>query len=245
MKKVLIFICVCLCLSCKKDTPAPCKFCDFKPYTRTFSIKGQLFDHCSGLPVANKKMQGFSLAKSDTSGSQTVITGQNGQFDINYSILYTDPISIPPSAGTPFGIRIADDSLLFLIPPAKNFTNLILNLRDSIKCTINTIVAPNSRVFTNSDTLVYYFEGTPNSPTLGINTKSFKKAGPFTKNSIGVVNSPLKIININDDGQYNVVFVWDIITATGYSNSSADKALSSKIPCVMRNDSVLLTLSRN
>jgi hypothetical protein len=244
MKKVLIFIGLCLCLSCKKDTTPPCKFCDFKPYTRTFSIKGQLLDNCSGLPAANKKLQGFSFSKSDTSGSQTAITGQNGQFDINYSILYTDPIGIPPSAGTPFGIRIADDSLLFLIPPAKNFTNLILNLKDSIKCTINTIVAPNSRVFTNLDTLIYYFEGSPNSPTLGINTKSFKKAGPFTKGSIGVVNSPLKIININDNGQYDVRFSWQIATAAGSSNSSADVALSSKIPCLMRNDSVLITLSR-
>jgi hypothetical protein len=245
MKRVVIFICFCLCLSCKKEqSVGKCVGCDFKPYTEKFTIKGQLFDKCAGQPAANKRLQGFLLNKSDNADTLTVTSNANGQFEMTYSYTFNAYTRPPINALPPFAIRLVEDSALFYISPTTNFPNLTLNLKDSIRCTINTDIAPNSRAFTNLDTLVYYFEGVPNTPTLGITTKSFKKAGPFTKGSIGVVNSPLKIIRINDDGRYNVVFVWDIITPTSYSNSSADKALASKVPCLMRNDSVLLTLLR-
>jgi hypothetical protein len=245
MKKVIIFVCFCLFLSCKKEQPiAKCLGCGFKPYTEKFTIKGQLLDKCAGQPAANKRIQGFLLSKSDNADTLTVTSNANGQFEMTYSYTFNTYFRAPINTMPPFAIRLVEDSTLFYISPITNFPNLTLTLKDSIKCTINTDIAPNSRVFTNLDTLIYYFEGTPSFPTLGINTKSFKKAGPFTKGSIGVVNSALKIIKINDDGRYNVGFAWDIITATGYSNSSADKALSSKIPCLMRNDSVLLTLLR-
>jgi hypothetical protein len=243
MKNTLMLICIMSLLACKKDPP-PCKGCniDTSPKTLSFTINGQILDKCSGTPITNKKIEWF-LDKGSQSLPQSKMIGQDGKFEITYSDIFAFNQPVNSSTTSLLSIRIPEDSILFVLPATINFSNLILILNDSINCKINVEFTANSRPFTTLDTLLYSFEGAPNS-YIGnkFNTKYYRKAGPFSNDSIGVIKDRIKVFYLDETGKTFTKCSWVFVSQFGTTFSSSFTSKTSKLPCEIRNDSVLIKL---
>ena len=243
MKNTLFFVLLTLC-ACTKEEYQKCPSCnvDTSPKTLTFTVNGQLLDKCSGLPVANKKIEWFQMKNSQNT-PPSMILGQDGKFTITYSDVFVFAQPINPNSTSPFVIRVSEDSMLFVLPATINYSNLLLNLKDSINCKVNVEFAPDSRQFTSSDTIVYTFEGVSNFYNwMYDGTRKFKKAGPIENETIGTFKDRIKVVYIDEKGKPYVQCTWVIASKQTITSSPSFVANTSKMPCEIGNDSVIIKL---
>jgi hypothetical protein len=245
MKNILLFICLIFCYACKKDTPQKCPFCnvDTNPRTLSFTVSGQFLDKCLGKPLQNKKIEWF-MSHGDQSKIQSSTLSQDGKFNISYSEIFAFAQPVNPSTTAPFVIRIPEDSVIFVLPATINFSNLVLNIKDTINCKVNVEFTSDSRPFTASDTLIYSFEGISNTYFGYENkdNKNYRKTGPLTNQTIETINERIKVIYLDETGKPFVNCLWVISSVNSRITSSSFIAKTTKKPCEIKNDSVVIKL---
>jgi hypothetical protein len=245
MKNTILFICFIFCLSCRKEPPQKCPFCnvDTSSKTLSFTVSGQFLDKCSGQPLSNKRIEWF-VSHGDQSVIKSSSLSQDGKYNISYSEIFAFAQPVNSTTTAPFIIRIPEDSITFVLPATINFSNLVLSIKDTINCKVIVELAPDSRPFTASDTLIYSFEGISNT-YFGYeskDTKNYRKTGPFTNQAIENINERTKVIYLDEKGKPFFNCLWVISSANSRVTSSSFVAKTTKQPCELKKDSVVIKL---
>jgi hypothetical protein len=241
---ILFFFVFASIYACKKEDPNfGCHGCgiDTSPKVLSFKVKGKLFQDCSFTPAANKRLQGIFMKTSDTTGIETITTGIDGSFDFTYSDTFVYGRPVTPQTTPPFGIRVIDDGVLFVVTPTYNFTNLKLVLKDSIHYNIIGQLAPTTLDLDNFDTLFYSpHKHNYNYAEYGVSTQIFKKAGPFINGTIDSLSTVPKVIMVDENGKPQIDFSMYIKRSNGSVTDFYNAEALTKEACRSQWDSVIL-----
>ena len=241
MKKILLIFCVFQCLSCKKDAPIA-KGGSSVSSTVSFTIKGQLIEDCSSKNAPNRHLEYVLWKQLDSVKTTTV--GQDGKFELTYSDVFAAGQPIESNTTSPLLLRVLEDSVTYILPATINFTNLILNLKDSINFKVKIAIdSANRLLFAAKDSMICSF-GYYYSKPFSVSSRTIGKFG-LRNDTLSFIKERPKIIRIDKLGKPIYTFSWSFVYADGSaSESTGDYVIANKASCIFQTDSVLLKIKR-
>lgn len=229
-----------LAFGCHKDDHDGCLGCGIDTSIKEFefTISGDLHSNCQGAQAANKTIELHLYYNTTDSLKAFSQTDSTGHFNIVYKKILPSNYSQTSKWLSEIRLLVKDDSTTFYLPGLTDMHNLMLILNDSLDLTIY-LEAPNSSL--DSDESIIYWFGSDKTYD---STEFFTKMGPSVPHEIiNEINTKWRTITINDGGNPELIAFWKIIRPQGHTTSTGFTAKSSKTGCLMRKDSILLTLN--
>lgn len=237
---LITFSLIFLIVSCQKDNYDACLGCgiDTSPKEFEFEISGTLYSNCQGEPASSRSLE-FNISDKENTFLGTTLTDINGNFNFTYKLTLEWPYNTSLAHHGFTILKIADDSIEYILPSLANVENLNLTLTDSIH--LNVYLEYTSEPLLAMDTLFYKF--TPKELYGEYNTYDYKIGGPIANHDlINQINSKWGKIEIDENVNPILNVYWKVERYNNTLSPHIYSTKSTKTPCIIKNDSVTINL---
>jgi hypothetical protein len=229
-----------LLVSCQKDNLEGCLGCgiDTTPKEFQFDISGHLYANCQGERAPFKAME-FYISDEFNTFLGTTLTESDGSFSFTYKRILDYPYLTTFEVPRLTLLKIAEDSMTYILPGLINMENLNLYLQDSIDLDIyldyiNEPLLP-------ADTLFYTFQ--PKALYGQYSTYAYKTGGPQPNHALlNQLQSRWTTVEVDKNGNPHLNVYWKVKRSTDTFVSNWFSSASSKSSCMIRKDSVAIAL---
>jgi len=246
MKANLTYTCFLICCillsDCNKmDDVDGCLGCgiDTSIHEYTFHVDGNLIENCMGGAVSFKPVELYLYYKH---GIDSLVnagqTDENGNFHLTFKKLLPATYSLFSNLESFCLLKLPEDSLTFFLPGIHNYDNLQLQLNDSLQ--LNVFLDYVNHPLEESDTIRYRFEPV----VMNYKPYPYHFKGPMNNHTlINTIKDKQRFVEMDEHGNPVSNLYWYIRRGGSWTTNSNWYVSTSKIPCVMRQDSVVINLN--